>query len=221
MNEVGSPLGLLVSLTNAFSAWDYTGTDGLTSGGAASLAKVKAYLASGGMTVAGAATTSYVAGTSLWQYTGSGGFVSGGAANLLKIKVFLSTGGLTSSGVATLAKIKVFLTSGGLLVGGVADVSKLKVFLASGGALFSGSAAIEAVKTFLASGGMLLSGTAIAEFFPQPNTFFCAGSGGFDLGGYAETGKCTIYSYLGTGGFGEGTGISRPKSMSMRGTLFK
>lgn len=75
------------------------------------------YTGSGGMTFGGAALVSRTK-----VVVGSGGITFGGAAVVTKTKVFVSSGGITFAGVAGVAKAKVFIASGGITFDGEAVV---------------------------------------------------------------------------------------------------
>jgi hypothetical protein len=117
----------------------YTGAGGFTTGGEAARLRVRAYQATGGVTVSGAATKTR-------EYTGSGGVSIGGAASRQLVRAYLPSAGVIVSGEAPRARVRAVAGAGGVAVGGAATKLRVRAYTPSGGVSVGGAATLATVE---------------------------------------------------------------------------
>jgi len=174
--------------TQSFS---YSATGGLSLSGTSAQLRARVKAAAGGITTGGAATVSRVRK----QATPSGGVALGGAASFAKGKVIAAAGGITVSGAAAQLRVRVPAPAGGVALGGAADYSSNSgqqsySYSATGGLQLAGASAEARVAARTASGGISLGGTAGNSTHEASRTV--TPSGGLHMGGSAAVTSFTV-----------------------------
>jgi len=165
---------------------------GVALAGAATTSKSTVFTASvsGGVVVAGAAATEYVSGSTTYTYSPSGGVTLAGAAALARTYAVTVSGGTSLAGTAVIARTLIATVSGGVTLGGAAATSEIAVYTAtvSGGATLGGSAVLARTYSPAASGGTVLAGAADTSYLSAGATEYpYAATGGVTVGGAAAT----------------------------------
>lgn len=192
-----SSIQVTVTYINVYT---YSGTGGITTGGATTWNRTKAAAVSGGTTLGGATT---LARTKAWTPI-AGGTIMSGTGGVLKEKVFQGGGGITASGSATTSfeasgTVYSYSGTGGVTMAGDSSSLKEKVYSALGGVTLASLTEFVKIKDFVPiGGGTIISGTATTSFQGSgPTIFTYTGSGGFTLDGLATTTKDKAYEASG------------------------
>lgn len=118
------------------------------------------YTGSGGITFGGAAAVKEI-----WTYAVSGGIVFGGQDAEKFLRTYpVAAAGIVFSGSSGLKDVQAYAASGGIVFGGAASLRESWTFAVSGGVVFGGSATtvFTGASTFVyaGSGGITFGGTA-------------------------------------------------------------
>ncbi len=176
------------------ATYSYTGSGGLTLGGAATI-PVAAISFTVGYSLVGGPDVFGFGGSSstTFSYTGSGGLTFSGTATLKRSFAVSGTGSLTLAGSAILKQGRAYLATGGLTFSGSATLKRAFASVGSGGLSFAGSATLKQGHSYAASGGLTFSGAAVPTF-----SLKVLGSGGLTFAGAVSLKRA--FAYVGSGG---------------------